>query len=180
VLDVIVANYLFHKYPFKNEGFLTRIKTKIVNGAQLAKLARQIDLGKYILMSTHVENIKGRNSQKILEDAFEAFIAAIFKDLGFDVVNAFVVNIIEKLDFTEILLQDNYKDVLLRYTQTNFKNITPTYAIVKTEGPPHNRIFTVVVVINGIKYEEGTARSKKQAEQIAAENTLKKLNAVTN
>jgi ribonuclease-3 len=123
-LDVIVANYLFHKYPFKNEGFLTRIKTKIVNGAQLAKLARQIDLGKYILMSTHVENIKGRNSQKILEDAFEAFIAAIFKDLGFDVVNAFVVNIIEKLDFTEILLQDNYKDVLLRYTQTNFKNIT--------------------------------------------------------
>ena len=63
VLGLVVANYLFHKYPDKNEGFLTRVKTKLVNGTQLANLARQIDLGRYILMSTHVQNIKGRNSQ---------------------------------------------------------------------------------------------------------------------
>jgi ribonuclease-3 len=179
VLGLIVANYLFHKYPDKNEGFLTRIKTKLVNGTQLANLAREINLGKYIIMSTHVENIKGRNSQKILEDAFEAFLAAIFKDLGFDAVNAFIINIIEKLDFTEVLLEDNYKDLLLRYTQTNFKNSTPSYSLVKTDGPPHNRTFTVVVVISGNEYSQGTARSKKQAEQIAAENTLKKLNVLS-
>ena len=178
VLGLIVANYLFHKYPDKNEGFLTRIKTKLVNGVQLAKLARQIDLGKYILMSKHVENIKGRNSQKILEDAFEALLAAIFKDLGFDAVNYFVINIIEKLDFSEILIQDNYKDLLLQYSQTTFKNCTPMYSLVKSEGPPHNRVFTVIVSMNDSLYEEGTARSKKQAEQIAAENTLKKLNVI--
>ena len=178
VLGLIVANYLFHKYPDQNEGFLTRIKTKLVNGVQLAKLARQIDLGKYILMSKHVENIKGRNSQKILEDAFEALLAAIFKDLGFDAVNYFVINIIEKLDFSEILIQDNYKDLLLKYSQTTFKNSTPVYSLVKSEGQPHNRIFTVVVSMNDNRYEEGTARSKKQAEQIAAENTLKKLNVI--
>lgn len=176
VLGLIVANYLFNKYPDKDEGFLTKIKTKLVNGTQLAKLARQIDLGQYILMSTHVQNIRGRNSQKILEDAFEAFLAAIFKDLGFDAVNSFIINIIETLDFTEILIENNYKDLLLKYTQITFKNCTPSYSIVNTEGPPHNRTFTVIVVLNGEKYEKGTARSKKQAEQIAAENTLKKLN----
>jgi len=176
VLGLIVANYLFHKFPDNDEGFLTRVKTKLVNGTQLAKLARKIDLGKYILMSNHVENIKGRNSQKILEDAFEAFLAAIFKDLGFDAVNSFVINIIESLDFNEVLLEDNYKDTLLKYAQCTYKNCTPEYSLVSTEGPPHNRTFTVVVTINNIRFEEGTAKSKKQAEQLAAQKTLLKIN----
>jgi ribonuclease-3 len=173
VLGLIVANYLFHKYPENDEGFLTRIKTKLVNGVQLSKLAKQINLGKYILMSNHVENIKGRNSQKILEDAFEAFLAAIFKDLGFDAVNSFVINLIEKLDFNDILFEDNYKDILLKYSQKVFKNCTPEYNLVNTEGPPHNRIFNVIVTINGENYETGSGKSKKQAEQLAAEKTLK-------
>jgi len=175
VLGLIIANYLFHKYPDQNEGFMTRIKTKLVNGVQLSKLAKQIDLGKYILMSNHVENIKGRNSQKILEDAFEAFLAAIFKDLGFDAVNSFVIRLIDTLDFSDVLIEDNYKDILLKWTQSNFKNCTPEYTLISTEGPPHNRTFTVCAVINGIHYEQGTAKSKKQAEQNAAEKTLKKI-----
>ena len=176
VLGLVVANYLFHKYPDNNEGFLTRIKTKLVNGTQLAKLAKQINLGKYILMSNHVENIKGRNSQKILEDAFEAFLAAIFKDLGFDAVNSFIVNLINSLDFEDVLLEDNYKDLLLKYSQSNYKNCPPDYVLVNSEGPPHNRTFTVMVTINGMKFENGTAKSKKQAEQNAAEKTLKMFN----
>ena len=175
VLGFIIANYLFNKYPDRDEGFLTRVKTKLVNGTQLSKLARQINLGEYILMSNHVQKIKGRDSQKILEDAFEAFLAAIFKDLGFDAVNSFVINLINTLDFTEVLLEDNYKDLLLKYTQINFRNCTPEYNIVKTDGPPHNRIFTVVVIIDSREYEQGTARNKKQAEQYAAEKTLKKI-----
>ena len=176
VLGLIVANYLYHKYPDQDEGFMTRVKTKLVNGAQLAKLAKQINLGEYILMSNHVQNIKGRNSQKILEDAFEALLAAIFKDLGFDAADNFVINLINTLDFSEVLLEDNYKDLLLKYTQSKFKNCTPEYTLIGTEGPPHNRTFTLRVVINGIHYEQGTAKSKKQAEQNAAEKTLKKLN----
>ena len=176
VLGLIVANYLFHKYPENDEGFLTRIKTKLVNGVQLSKLAKQINLGKHILMSNHVENIKGRNSQKILEDAFEAFLAAIFKDLGFDAVNSFVINLIDKLDFNDILFEDNYKDILLKYSQKVFKNCTPEYILVNTEGPPHNRIFNVIVTINEKRYETGSGKSKKQAEQLAAEKTLKLIN----
>jgi len=178
VLSLIIANYLYTKYPDRDEGFLTRIKTKLVNGTQLAKLARQINLGKYILMSNHVQNIKGRDSQKILEDSFEAFLAAIFKDLGFDAVNSFVIQIIETLDFTEVLVEDNYKDTLLKYSQHTFNGANPVYTLICTDGPPHNRTFLVNVSINGKVYCEGTARSKKQAEQIAAENTLKSINLI--
>jgi len=175
VLSLIVANFLFHKYPDKDEGFLTRIKTKLVNGTQLAKLAKQIDLGKHILMSNHVQNIKGRDSQKILEDAFEALLAAIFNDLGFDAVNSFVLNIINTLDFDEILVEDNYKDLLLKYAQHDkIKPTTPEYITINTDGPPHNRTFIVAVTINGIKHCEGSGKSKKQAEQIAAFLTLQK------
>jgi ribonuclease-3 len=175
VLGLIVADYLFHRYPESDEGFLTRIKTKLVNGTQLAKLARQVNMGKYILMSNHVENIKGRDSQKILEDAFEAFLAALFKDLGYDAVRSFVIRLFDTLDFTEILYEDNYKDILLKYTQKVFKNCTPEYLLVDTVGPPHNRIFNVVVTIQNQRYEHGSGKSKKQAEQIAAEKTLKRL-----
>jgi len=179
VLSLIVANYLFHKYPDQDEGFLTRIKTKLVNGTQLAKLAKTINLGKYILMSNHVENIKGRESQKILEDAFEALLAAIFNDIGFDAVNSFVLNIIDSLDFNEILVEDNYKDILLRYAQHDkIKPSTPEYTVISTDGPPHNRIFTVAVLINGILYCEGSGKSKKQAEQTAAFLTLKKFKQI--
>jgi len=176
VLGLIVANFLYHKYPDKDEGFMTRIKTKLVNGTQLSKLAKTINLGKYILMSNHVQNIKGRDSQKILEDAFEAFLAAIFKDLGYDSVNYFVIKLINALDFSEVLLEDNYKDTLLKWTQSKFKNCTPEYVLVNTDGPPHNRMFTVQVSINGKLHALGTAKSKKQAEQYAAQKTLKNIN----
>ena len=172
VLSLVIANYLFHKYPEQDEGFLTRVKTKLVNGVQLAKLAKLINLGKYILMSNHVQNINGRDSQKILEDTFEAFLAALFKDLGFDAVNSFVVELIEKLDFTEVLFEDNYKNTLLIFSQKTFNHSTPEYKLVSTDGPPHNRIFTVCVVIDGIEYKQGTGKSKKQAEQVAAEKTI--------
>jgi ribonuclease-3 len=179
VLSLIVANFLYHKYPDCDEGFLTRIKTKLVNGTQLAKLAKQINLGNYILMSNHVQNIKGRDSQKILEDAFEALLAAIFNDLGFDAVNSFVLNIIETLDFNEILVEDNYKDLLLKYAQHDkVKPTTPEYTLLSTDGPPHNRTFTVAVVINGVQHCQGTGKSKKQAEQIAAFLTLSKFNEI--
>ena len=179
VLGFIVANYLFHKYPDSDEGFLTKLKTKIVNSFQLAEFAKAVNLGKYILLSSHVENIKGRNSQKILEDAFEAFLAAIFKDLGFDAVNSFMINLIESLDFEYLLIEDNFKDILLRYTQNDKNNTYPAnYELTSTEGPPHNREFVITVEINGVRYGTGRAKSKKKAEQIAAEKTLNQLNII--
>jgi ribonuclease-3 len=176
VLGFIVANYLFHKYPDNDEGFLTKLKTKIVNSAQLASMARKINLGELILMSTHVKNIGGKTNQRILEDSFEALLAAIFKDLGFDAANHFLIQLIETLDFDELLIEDNYKDILLRYSQN--KGLNAMYSVVSTEGPPHNREFIISVIIDSKEYSTGRAKSKKKAEQIAAMNTLKKLNVI--
>ena len=95
--------------------------------------------------------------------------------MGFDAVDSFVTNLINKLDFTEILFEDNYKDTLLKYTQRVYF-CTPEYHLISTEGPPHNRMFQVVVSINGTHYSSGWGKNKKQAEQIAALNTIKIFN----
>lgn len=180
VLSLVIINYLYNRFPDHDEGFLTRLKIKLVNGVQLAKLARMINLGKYILTSNHVQNINGKDSTKILEDSFEAFLAAIFMDLGYDAVNSFCMGLIDKLNFDEVLVEDNFKEMLLKYTQHHFNGLTPTYEIVCTDGPPHNRTFTVVTIIDSKRYSEGVARSKKQAEQIASENTLIQFNYFQN
>ena len=91
----------------------------------------------------------------------------------------FVLNIINTLDFEEILVEDNYKDLLLRYAQHDkIKPTTPEYILISTDGPPHNRSFTVAVTINGMKHCEGSGKSKKQAEQVAAFLTLQKFKQI--
>lgn len=173
VLSLIIANYLFKKYHDRNEGFLTKIRTKLVNGKTLAKFSRHLNLGKYILFSSNVEKIDGRNNDRILEDIFEALICAIYLDLGFTKAEKFVINIIEKyITFEEIEIDDNYKDILLRFCQSKM-NTTPAYAIVELNGPPHNRQFKVACFIHGIQYKFGIGKCKKTAEQISAKETLK-------
>jgi len=178
-LDLIIANHIYHKYPDQDEGFLTKLKTRLVNGTQLAKIARKIGLGQYILMSNHVEKtLNGRDSQRILEDAFEAFLAALFKDLGFDAVNSYIVHIINQLDFSDLEIETNYKDMLMKYAHKFYNNTTPEYTLLEASGQSHERTFKVVVTIGGQPFETGIGKSKKQAEQNACENTLKKLGVI--
>jgi ribonuclease III len=176
VLGLIVAHYLFDKYPNKDEGFLTRTKTKLVCGSNCAVFAEALGLGDKILMSRHVIKINGQKNKKLLEDAFEAFIGAVYKDLGFKFAQAFVVRLIEKhVDFDKILKDNNYKDMFLRYSQSKGGNL-PVYKIVKEGGPPHQKVFTVVVMLNDNSLGEGKAKSKKAAEQLAAKEALGKIN----
>lgn len=172
VLSLIIANYLFKKYSDKTEGFLTRIRTKLVNGKTLARFARHLDLGKHILMSSNVEKIDGRNNDRILEDVFEALICAIYLDLGFEKANRFVIRVLEEvIDFKQLEEDDNYKDILLRFCQ-NKMNTTPTYDTIEVNGPPHLREFKVACYIQGIQYKYGVGKCKKIAEQQAAKFTL--------
>ena len=173
VLSLIIANYLFKKYPDKNEGFLTRIRTKIVNGKTLARFSRELNLGRHILLSSNVEKIDGRNNDRILEDIFEALICAIYLDLGFAKAEKFVIQIVEKYTVVEELeVDDNYKDILLRFCQSKM-NTTPSYDTVELNGPPHNRQFKVACFIQSIQYKFGIGKCKKVAEQLAAKETLK-------
>ena len=178
VLGLIVTNYLFDKFPNKAEGFLTRTKTKIVRREGCALFARKLNLGKYILTSDHIKINK--ESDKILEDTFEAFVGAIYKDLGFKFAQAFIIRLIEShIDFDVILVDNNYKDVLLRYSQSKGYPL-PVYEEVTKDGPAHSCKFTMSVKLylddsssnNNFVISKGREKSKKQAEQIAAKKLL--------
>lgn len=171
----VVTLYLFNKYPNKDEGFLTKIRTRIVKGTAMATFAEKIGIKDNILMSKYVENNGGKNNKRFLEDAFEAFVGAIVLDLGTEAVHDFVLKIIQNyVNETEILKDDNYKDLLLRFSQ--FKRIeAPIYECIKKEGPPHKCEFTIQVKMYENVYGTGKGKTKKKAEQIAARQAIEKL-----
>lgn len=177
VFNLIVGEYLFEKYPDKDEGFLTRLRTKIVRDTHCVKFSKLIGIGNYVLTGAvfKKDGICSVND-KLLEDAFEAFLGAIYLDLGFTFARGFVIKLIDKyVDLNELLQDDNYKDVLMRYTQTKGIEL-PEYKLLLQEGPPHKRIFTiqVILVIDNKKHTMGIGKgmNKKEAEQEAAMNTL--------
>jgi ribonuclease-3 len=173
VLNLVVAKYLFLKFPNSHEGNLTKIRTKLVNGKTLSMFANKLELSKFLILNYKVENINGRNNNRILEDIFESLICSIYLDLGFNYAEKFVLNLIEKyIDFDELLVDDNYKDILLRFCQNKF-GITPNYKITETSGPPHNRTFKISCYIQNLEYKYGKGKNKKDAEQVAAKETLK-------
>jgi len=192
ILGAVVTSYLFIRYFDQNEGFMTKLKTKLVNTKALSNFARHLELNKFIIMSEQVENKNnGRNSDKILEDTFEALIGAMFLDfndnktlvdfkfdeisgIGYQICEKFILHIIEnEVDLEELILKDtNYKDQLLRYYQHNFQ-VTPFYKEIKMDGPPHKRLFTMAVLDkNGKVFSTATNKTKKQAEQLASKNAL--------
>ncbi len=172
VLNLIIANFIFLKYPDKEEGFLTRIRTKLVNGKTLAYLAKQINLNQFLIISKNVENINGRNNDRILEDVFEAFLCSINTDLGYKYAEHFVLRLInEHIDFNLLEEDNNFKDILLRKCQQTMQ-INPEYELISTTGPSHKKVFTSVVIIKGIRYKSGTGNTKKESEQNASKHTL--------
>ena len=172
VLNLIIAKFIFIKYPNKEEGYLTRIRTKLVNGKTLAFLAKKLNLNQFLILSKNVETIGGRNNDRILEDVFEAFLCSINMDLGYKYVEDFVLRIInEFIDFGVVEEDNNYKDILLRKCQQTMQ-INPEYELVSTTGPAHKKVFTSVAIINGKKYASGTGNTKKESEQVASKNTL--------
>tara|TARA_B110000483_G_scaffold231777_1_gene298545 strand:+ start:394 stop:1113 length:720 start_codon:yes stop_codon:yes gene_type:complete len=172
VLNLIIANFIFHKYPDKEEGYLTRIRTKLVNGKTLAYLAKKINLNQFLIISKNVESINGRNNDRILEDIFEAFLCSIHADLGYKYVENFVIRLVnEHLDFNFLEEDNNYKDILLRKCQQSLQ-INPEYELISTTGPAHKKMFTSIVIINGNRYSTGIGNTKKESEQNASKNTL--------
>jgi len=151
-LGAIIANYLINRYNTEQEGFLTKIRTRLVRSSMLYRFARYLELGKYILLSNHIEKLtsmgsnKGRSNPRLYEDCFEAFIGAIIQDfgdeLGYKYANRFITSIIEHvIDFSELILyNENFKDTLQRYFQS-LKWNNPTYIDLYESGPFHNKIF---------------------------------------
>ena len=146
VLKLIVSMYLFYRYPKENEGFMTRLQTKIEDKTNLAIMSKKIGLGKYFIISKHIESMNGRQSDRIHEDIFEAFIGALFLSNGFEPCLLLIVNLLETLiDYSgKLYCDNNYKDALLRHHHTQDWQ-HPKYDIIYFEGPAHKRKYIVGV-----------------------------------
>ncbi len=176
VLGFITAEHLYQIFPTKDEGFLTRLRAKLVNGKALAECAEQIDLGRFILMSKNMIQEQGRQNRTILADAFEALIGAIYLDLGLPAARAFIHRtMFNDVDLAELSQHhDNYKSLLLEFAQARGWS-QPTYSVISEDGPSHARTFTVEAILQGNPSGRGQAGSKKLAEQRAAREALKRL-----
>ncbi|WP_020403105.1 ribonuclease III [Gracilimonas tropica] len=173
VLDLIAAEILFNKYPEKDEGFLTKVRAKLVRGDTLTIFSKALGIEDLMELA---ENGGGKISKSILADAFESIIAAIYITKGYDDAYNFVDKVIEDHIEIEELINtvDNYKSALLEYAQAEKMDI-PKYELIKESGPGHNRTFEVKVLIGNKQLGTGIGKSKKKAEQKAAKEALKKI-----
>ena len=190
VVKICVSLYLFHRYPKEDEGFMTRLQTKIEDKKNLAILSKELGLGKYFIISKQIESLNGRNMEKIHEDVFEAFMSALFLSNGFEPCCLLLLNLFETIiDYSDKLYCDNnYKDNLLRHHH-KMKWRFPCYHSVSFDGPPHKRTYIMGVekptltlsekdqYIKDKNYKElcisfGQGISKKEGEQKAAKMSL--------
>lgn len=169
VLELVVTDFLFHKYPEKPEGELTAIRSALVNTVSLSEASTKLGVNDYLLMSKGEAKDTGRARQYILANAFEAFIGALYIDQGYSVAQKFVAEqLFSKTE--EIVEKKLWQDAKSRFQELaqEHSNLTPTYNTLSQEGPDHDRVFTVGVFLGKEKIGEGKGRAKQEAEQEAA------------
>lgn len=148
VVSLVVAEYLFDNFPGKSEGFLTGLKSRLVKFESLSHFADKLGFRKYLLISSHVERISGRQNDKFLEDTFESFVCSIYKDQGYQACKSFITGVIKDYaDINDLITNsDNFKDSLLRY----FHSVgwgSPVYTNIFTTGG-YTKEFTSIVMVN--------------------------------
>ncbi len=176
VLDLVIGEYLYKEFQSLPEGDLTKLRSRLVSGAALAKHATELGLDQFMLLSTSAQNALTRGSMTLLADAYEAIIAAIYLDGGMDAARDFIYrHIITHTRRDELMLSDtNYKSMLLEYVQSQKMGV-PRYVTVSEDGPNHARVFNVEVMVAGIVRGGGNGHSKKEAEQMAAQTALQEM-----
>lgn len=179
VLGLIVSEYIFRRHPELAEGSLTKIKAVAVSEGALVQAARQLGLGDYLLLGKGEEASGGRARASILADAFEALIGAIFLQHGLEAAREFVLRVLSD----SIAVIENrkhvpdYKSLLQELVQAEGRG-TPTYHVLETSGPDHNKRFIVEVRARQVILGHGAGASKKEAEQSAAAEALAAFTAV--
>ena len=178
VLGFVITKFLFDQYESKQEGFLTKARTKLVRGETLANIAKILGLEKMVVMDEKGMRNGWNNNPKILEDVFEAIIGALYMDLGLLHAKEFVLRIYNDpkyIDLNLIMIDDNFKDHLMRYCQLNNWQL-PEYRV----SGHHEGIFYIDIYVNGQFMSRGAAKSKKQAEQNAAKLFFEQLKKYRN
>lgn len=172
VLELIISDYLYKNTEY-GEGKMTKLRSNYVCENANFEYSTRLGLNEYLRLGHGEEERGGKYRKAIVADIFESFIGAMYLDLGFEEVKKFIYkNIIPLIEDKSIDFFDDYKSVLQELVQTDKKSLE--YVIIDETGPAHDKTFTVEVKIDNIVYGKGSAHSKKEAEQIAAHDALKK------
>ncbi|EHI70300.1 ribonuclease III [Streptococcus ictaluri] len=178
VLQLIISEYLFDKYPKKNEGDMSKLRSMIVREESLAGFSRFCSFDTHIKLGKGEEKSGGRNRDMILGDLFEAFLGALLLDKGVDEVRRFLNQVmipqVEQGNFEKV---KDYKTSLQELLQSN-GDITIDYQVISESGPAHAKQFEVAIFVNDSIISKGLGKSKKMAEQNAAKKALAQLSEV--
>lgn len=177
VLDLALSQWLMEEFPQRSEGVLSKMRASAVNESRLAKLARSLGLGEFLLLGNGEERTGGRDKDSVLADAYEACLGAIFKDGGYakaaETVRKHFDEMIEGLSHHS---DKDFKTRLQELTQAKLK-LMPSYELISESGPDHDKTFEVELRVDGVVRGVGTGKSKKEAEQNAAREALQSLEA---
>ena len=175
VLELTISDWLFRQFPHFQEGQLTKLRAQIVCEDSLSLLAKECSLNEYLLLGKGETLSGGREKPAILCDVFEAFIGALYLDKGVNEVQRFLnLVVIPKIKNGRYELITDFKTELQEYLQQNGP-VHIRYELVKEEGPSHDKIFTVQLIVDGKKYKTASGKTKKAAEQMAAKLTMEEL-----
>lgn len=172
VLELIISEYLYQNTTYE-EGMMTKLRAHYVCETALYEYSIRLGLNEYLKLGHGEEQTGGKYRKAIVADIFESFVGALFLDQGIEVAKRFIYDtVIPCIEHQEFDFFSDYKSQLQELVQTDQRSLT--YHIIKEEGPAHDRTFTAAVEIDGIVYGTGIAHSKKEAEQEAAKDALKK------
>lgn len=174
ILDFVVAEYLYLNYPERPEGELTKMRAAVVNEATLARIALKIELGQELLLGKGEQVSGGRERPSILADAFESIVGAIYLQYGLQEAQRIILELL-KPEIAEVAEGNygDYKTTLQEKAQREDAEVS--YQILAEEGPDHNKRFTAGVFLQGVLKGQGVGRTKKEAEQRAAQHVLEEL-----
>lgn len=173
VLQLVVTDYLYKKYPDMLEGEMTKVRAKYVCENANYQYSTSLGLNEYLKLGHGEEINGGKNKVSIVADIFESFIGAMYLDSGYEITKEFIYKVvINKIETGNVLVYEDYKSLLQEYIQSDKRSLV--YTVISETGPGHHKVFTVNVSIDGIIYGTGTSSTKKEAEQEAARNALKK------
>jgi ribonuclease-3 len=174
VIGVAVAQMLYEHHPERNEGWLTQMRSRLVDKECLAFKARDLNVGDFLILGKGEEKRGGAGKSSILSGAYEALMGAVFIDAGYDACKAVIERHFSEIEgLGEDIYPKNYKSLLQERLQKDGMGL-PRYEVAEISGPDHERVFSVSVLIDGEEWGRGLGRNKREAEQLAARGALER------
>lgn len=173
VLELVITDFLFREYPEVDEGILTAYRSALVRTESISRAARELGMNELLLLSKGEARDEGKARDYILANTFEAFIGAVYLDMGYDAAKKFIADALFD-HIQQVIREGTWKDAKSRfqeYAQETY-NTTPRYEVLETKGPDHDKQFTIGVFVDAKLVAQGTGKSKQQAQQEAAQAAL--------